>query len=317
MPQLAYITRGNASPQGKPRVYFCCHPADQAAFLQPMAKELLALVDCSVWYDPEPATPLSPEERSSREADLIQMQLFVLPVTTRLLNGPSRAMEWEFPLAREQRIPVLPILQEPGLETLFNQKCGDLQGLNPNQTDPTARPYAEKLKKFLESVLIGDELATQVRAAFDAYIFLSYRKKDRREAQALMRLIHEIPEGVMAEIVVHHLVKPLPQGQRPAPVRTGTGRRALFQTRHGTEAQLRHLENFRCGVILGLSGEPIAAALAPNTGHQALLGQKPHNRLQIFLRNLLPLGNLTKGHIAVAVLLRQINHHAEGIATTG
>lgn len=191
MPQLAYITRGNASPQGKPRVYFCCHPADQAAFLQPMAKELLALVDCSVWYDPEPATPLSPEERSSREADLIQMQLFVLPVTTRLLNGPSRAMEWEFPLAREQRIPVLPILQEPGLETLFNQKCGDLQGLNPNQTDPTARPYAEKLKKFLESVLIGDELATQVRAAFDAYIFLSYRKKDRREAQALMRLIHE------------------------------------------------------------------------------------------------------------------------------
>lgn len=65
MPQLAYITRGNASPQGKPRVYFCCHPADQAAFLQPMAKDLLALVDCSVWYDPEPATPLSPEERSS------------------------------------------------------------------------------------------------------------------------------------------------------------------------------------------------------------------------------------------------------------
>ena len=126
MPQLAYITRGNASPQGKPRVYFCCHPADQAAFLQPMAKELLAVVDCSVWYDPEPATPLSPEERSSREVDLIQMQLFVLPVTTRLLSGPSRAMEWEFPLAREQRIPVLPILQEPGLETLFNQKCGDL-----------------------------------------------------------------------------------------------------------------------------------------------------------------------------------------------
>ena len=74
MPQLAYITRGNASPQGKPRVYFCCHPADQAAFLQPMAKELLALVDCSVWYDPEPATPLSPEERSSREAGILRRQ---------------------------------------------------------------------------------------------------------------------------------------------------------------------------------------------------------------------------------------------------
>lgn len=30
-----------------------------------------------------------------------------------------------------------------------------------------------------------------MRAAFDAYIFLSYRKKDRKLAQELMRLIHQ------------------------------------------------------------------------------------------------------------------------------
>ena len=58
MSQLAYLTRGNASPQGKPRVYFCCHPADQAAFLQPMARELLAQADCSIWYDPADETEL-------------------------------------------------------------------------------------------------------------------------------------------------------------------------------------------------------------------------------------------------------------------
>ena len=191
MSQLAYLTRGNTSPQSKPRVYFCCHPDDQSAFLQPTAKELLAQADCSVWYNPEPSAPLSPEERKERESDLAQMQLFVLPVTARLLTSPSPALEWEFPLALKQHIPVLPILQEPGLEALFNKKCGDLQCLDPNQTDPTALPYEERLKKFLDSVLIGDELASQVRAAFDAYIFLSYRKKDRREAQSLMRLIHE------------------------------------------------------------------------------------------------------------------------------
>ena len=191
MSQLAYLTRGNASPQGKPRVYFCCHPADQAAFLQPMARELLAQADCSIWYDPEPAAPLSPAQREQRASDLVQMQLFVLPVTARLLTSPSPALEWEFPLAMEQHIPVLPILQEPGLEARFNEACGDLQCLDPNQTDPTALPYEERLRKFLDCVLIGDELAAQVRAAFDAYIFLSYRKKDRREAQALMRLIHE------------------------------------------------------------------------------------------------------------------------------
>ena len=37
-------------------------------------------------------------------------------------------------------------------------------------------------------------MAKRVRAAFDAYIFLSYRKKDRKYANELMRLIHSNPE---------------------------------------------------------------------------------------------------------------------------
>ena len=41
---------------------------------------------------------------------------------------------------------------------------------------------------------ISDELAQRIRAAFDAYIFLSYRKKDRRYANELMKLIHKNPE---------------------------------------------------------------------------------------------------------------------------
>ena len=39
--------------------------------------------------------------------------------------------------------------------------------------------------------LVSDEMAEKVRAAFDAYIFLSYRKKDRKYANELMRLIHK------------------------------------------------------------------------------------------------------------------------------
>ena len=37
-------------------------------------------------------------------------------------------------------------------------------------------------------------MAQKIRKAFDAYIFLSYRKKDRRYANELMKLIHGIPE---------------------------------------------------------------------------------------------------------------------------
>ncbi len=73
----------------------------------------------------------------------------------------------------------------------FNRICGDLQCLDPTARDETAISYEDKLTHYLNSVLIGDETAQKVRDAFDAYIFLSYRKKDRRFAQELMRLIHK------------------------------------------------------------------------------------------------------------------------------
>lgn len=58
MSQLVYHTRGNSTPHGKPRVYFCCHPADQKAFLDSIVKEILSYADCSVWYAPEGGCPL-------------------------------------------------------------------------------------------------------------------------------------------------------------------------------------------------------------------------------------------------------------------
>lgn len=188
MSKLQSITRGNTSPQGKPRVYFCAHPREQGEFLPAISRQLLEQCNCAVWYDSEPEEPCNWEDFS---LELSQMQLFVVPVTERLLTRPNRAADQEIPFALEHHIPVLPLLQELGLETTFGQRFGDLQFLDAAARDITAIPFEEKLKKFLASILIGDELAAQVRAAFDAYIFLSYRKKDRREAQKLMGLIHQ------------------------------------------------------------------------------------------------------------------------------
>lgn len=184
MPDLLFKTRGMSDPQGKPRVYFCSHPDDFNLYFARVSEELLAKQNCAVWYSPGDAT-------RELELELGQMQLFVMPVTTRLLTTPNRALDWEFPFAMSQHIPVLPLMQEEGLEELFNQKCGDLQFLDKNMRDSTAISYNEKLEKYLSSVLMGDELVVQVRSAFDAYIFLSYRKKDRKYAQELMRLIHK------------------------------------------------------------------------------------------------------------------------------
>ena len=66
-----------------------------------------------------------------------------------------------------------------------------MQFLIDDPTDITAIPYIEKLRVFLSDVFWGDELSEKIRDAFDAYVFMSYRKKDRKMAQSLMHLIHE------------------------------------------------------------------------------------------------------------------------------
>lgn len=149
---------------------------------------ILKYHNCAVFYDEDPENP---EDMDNFISDLDRMQLIVIPVTSRYLYNNTFAHNVVFSHAMEKHIPVLPILEESGIESEFNKKCGDIQFLDPNTRDITAISFEDKLKKFLDSVLVGDELAEKVRAAFDAYVFLSYRKKDRRYAQELMRLIHK------------------------------------------------------------------------------------------------------------------------------
>ena len=144
MEQLQYKTRGMLDPRGKPKVYFCAHPKDYGEYFDPISDELLQRQDCSIWHCAE---PVYDEDFLS---DLKTMQLFVLPVTARLLSEPNEALDVAFPFAIENHIPVLPLMQEPGLEKIYNQKCGNLQYLDRVSLDPTAIPYEEKLSHYLE-----------------------------------------------------------------------------------------------------------------------------------------------------------------------
>ena len=186
--QLNFRTRGkDISPQGKPRVFFCCHPEDFDIYFESVSQEILNLENCAIFYDEQPNGGGDTAEWQSRLAD---MQLFVMPVTSRLLSGNNKGLD-DYQIAIKNHIPVLPLMQEDGLDQLFNSVCCNLQYLNKHQKDETAISYQEKLKTFLDGVLVGDETAKAIREAFRSYIFLSYRKKDRVHAQRLMRLIHK------------------------------------------------------------------------------------------------------------------------------
>ena len=101
MSQLSIRTIGNASPQGKPKVYFTCHPQDVRDTLDAITGDLLKAQDCAVcWTE-------NMEEEVLLE-DLGEMNLFVIPVTLRLLTDHSRALDRDVPYALEHHIPILP-----------------------------------------------------------------------------------------------------------------------------------------------------------------------------------------------------------------
>lgn len=185
--ELVSKTRGGSSPQGKPRVYLTGHPEDVARYFDPVADEILAAQNCAVYRlaRPEGAVALG-----ELEEELEQMQLLVVLVTRRLLEQPGHVRSAEFPFARDRHIPVLPLMLEPGLEEDFDRAWGNIQTLSRYGGDMTGASYEQRLKKFLDAVLVGDDLAEQVRGAFLARIFISYRKKDYRQLQQLIRLIH-------------------------------------------------------------------------------------------------------------------------------
>lgn len=193
MATFLYKTRGDSSPERKPHIYFTYHPEDFSKCFEKICKDIFKTQDCAIFYTDDLNVEI---EELYKESDLSQMNLFVIPVTSKLLRQPNRAMDSDIRYAQKKHIPVLPIMMEPGLDSIYSQqdKFGELQYLDPYLLDLTAIPYEEKLKKYLMSVLISDEMAERVRKAFDAYIFLSYRKKDRHYANELMKMIHSHPE---------------------------------------------------------------------------------------------------------------------------
>ena len=196
MISLKYKQLGRGSVKGSQKVYYCAAPGDHEKFFDSIAASLaVCYPDISLWYtdDGGAAGQVPSGEAEDLLFDLSHMNLFVIPVTRKFLTEDNRARDTEFAFAVKNRIPVLPVLEEPGLEELFNGKCGDLQCLSAVDSDPTALPFETKLKTFLDSVLLRDETLTKIRESFGGYIFLSYRKKDRAHAREVMRLIHRDP----------------------------------------------------------------------------------------------------------------------------
>ena len=187
--QLKYKTRGNSLPGGKPRVYISDHCEKDSRWRDVLIAELLELCDCVVFYcDTQPTQ----EQEEAYKADLNQMQMIVIPVTNALFAEDNYTLQTDLPYALEHKIGVLPIVVEGDILEAYGKVFGQIQFLNRSDMDSTARSYREKLASFLKMALFDEEQVQQIRKVFDSYIFLSYRKKDRKYANELMRIIHNM-----------------------------------------------------------------------------------------------------------------------------
>ena len=203
--KLEMEIKDNSSFEHKPRVFFTCHPKDFPKCFELIRNDLFRSHNCVIYYTKS-------MDEKIEEKDLDQMNLFIIPVTFDLLSSPSRTMDFDFIYAKKKNIPILPIIMERVInakfKSLYNSKFGDLQYLERFVCDKTAISYDNKIKKHLDSVLISAELIIKIQKAFDAYIFLSYRKKDRHYANKLMKLIHSYPRYRDIAIWYDEFLKP-------------------------------------------------------------------------------------------------------------
>lgn len=187
----------NINPKNSSKIYFACHPSEFSNHFDEVFKDIIetaekADITCTVWYR-NPEITLTEGDSEILLSQCAEMQLVVVPVTQALLDDPTTVMETEIALAKSKNIPILPLLDDASLISIYSKPefFGDIQFLSKKLPDATALPYDKKLTDFLKSVLVGDKMRQEIQSAFDAYIFLSYRKKDRAAAQELMRLIHK------------------------------------------------------------------------------------------------------------------------------
>lgn len=194
--KLNYKTRDDVLPNGKPRVFFCSTEEDYRLYFDEIVQYIRDTIDCAVYYldySADKENEITYEELF----DLLkEMQLVIVPVTSNFLHTSNDAKDKVIPyLDGKKRIIPIILEDREGVPTNdFKEVFGKRQFLDKtekrDQSADTQEPFEVKFKRVLKEALIEDELAEEVRAAFDAHIFLSYRKKDRKYAQELMRLIH-------------------------------------------------------------------------------------------------------------------------------
>ncbi|MBR1985727.1 MAG: TIR domain-containing protein, partial [Mogibacterium sp.] len=192
MSELIHKTREGSSTYGKPRVYMSFYKTDLEGPVSELCEDILRINNCAVYMYDDGFIPAGAE---TREAEMGQMQLFVLVCTPGYMSEQNTSRDREILFALAHGIPVLPVIPGENVIDPFNALCArlgieSLHCLDRNEFTGNDEGYRGKLKEHLDYFLISDEDSAKIKDEFRACIFLSYRKVDRDYARSLIRRIH-------------------------------------------------------------------------------------------------------------------------------
>ena len=182
---MRYLTRNNVNPNQKPNIFIVSDKYEED--FEIISRKIRQICDCSIWFpDNEFSLNDSSTEDMIKQSRLV---IFLLNKGYLLREGPMLSKTLD--LVKSNLIPILPILLENGIEKQYNIVFGNIQFLSQQITDNTVLSFDEKLKRYINSVIEPEELLRKIIHAFDKFVFISYRKRDRSDAQRLIHLIHD------------------------------------------------------------------------------------------------------------------------------
>ncbi|MCR5031434.1 MAG: TIR domain-containing protein [Lachnospiraceae bacterium] len=198
-------------PGEKDKIYIGYHPADQEKAAR-IRQQILLIHDCIIYEEDLEHTI----EQEGRALALGQMQLLIFVITKRFLTEDNMARMVDFAEAKKAHARILPIVAEPGVEEAFDRICGSFHLLNGRSPDFPAE-IRQYLAQYLEDAKVWDpernvyvkyDRRKRMQECFSARIFLSYRKKDYRQALRLITRIHRDPQFEDADIWFDHFLTP-------------------------------------------------------------------------------------------------------------
>lgn len=185
---LCCKTRGNTAPAGKTKIYIIARPEDHSQYLDVVVKILLYTMNVAIYYDD------GEEEIYRLDEQHKEYQLTVAMVTKGFLLTKNPARERELAFAMNRNLPIFPFTFEPGVDILFDKIVGHYQCLYAGQQTGTEKDFYQKLRDAVSSVIKPEELNREIcEKAFDLFLFISYRKVDRKYVNEYVNRIHQIP----------------------------------------------------------------------------------------------------------------------------